>query len=77
MSTLASLGSVSGGAVAAGVLAGPAEGLGVTILDDANALSLSASAPLPTETDPGATTVDHEHAGPAPEDTTGDRAGSA
>jgi diguanylate cyclase (GGDEF)-like protein len=77
VSTLASLGSVSGGAVAAGVLAGPAEGLGVTILDDANALSLSASAPLPTETDPGATTVDHEHAGPAPEDTTGDRAGSA
>jgi EAL domain-containing protein (putative c-di-GMP-specific phosphodiesterase class I) len=77
VSTLASLGSVSGAVAAAGVLAGPGEGLGVTVLDDANTLPLSATAPLPTETDPGGTKVDHDTTGAGPEPTTDDQVDSA
>jgi hypothetical protein len=47
VSTLASLASVSGGATAVGALAGSVESMGAAVLDDGNAVALSASGAHP------------------------------
>jgi len=66
VSTLAGLASVSTGAAAAGTLAGPAESLGVRILDD-GAVAYSATV-SPDATEAGSpTTTDHHVDGPSAE----------